>query len=145
MWAALIQMVGAANQADSQARISVAESKVNAEMAKLNAKSTSLGLISKYNESQARNAVVSASQGRRGGSVTAISEAAKSGLDWDLEYAKLNGDLNYMNRVAEGDSARRAGDVAMSSAYATGAMSLFNDYQKNSSIGTPPTLAKKDT
>ncbi len=135
MWTMLLAAVGDANKAESAARISAAESKTAAKVAEMNAKSTSLALEQKYNNQMASDAVIAASQNRRGGSVAAIRSSAADALDWDLEYTRLGGDLAYMNRMAEASSYKTAGQVGKSSGYASAAMSLYDSYSKKKQIG----------
>jgi len=135
MWGAIVGLIGDANKKESAYRIQAAQAKTAASIAKMNATSTAYTLERNFNQRMASNAVISASQGRRGGSVTAIANAAQAELNWDLEFTKLGGDLSYMNRLAEVTSYETAATTAQTTGYASAALSLLSSQQKYKQIG----------
>ena len=135
MWMAALQLIGKANQDEAVSRINAAQSKTAAAIARMEASKTALGLQMNFNRRMGADAVVAASQNRRGGSVDAIANAAAEALDWDLAFAKLSGDINYSNRMAESSSYSQAGQASQSAGYLSAGISLFNDYQTNKQIG----------
>jgi len=135
MWMAALQLLGKANQDAAAARINAAQSKTAASIAKMEASKTALSLQMNFNKRMGADAVVAASQNRRGGSVDAIANAAAEALDWDLGFAKLSGDINYSNRMAESSSYSTAGQVAQGAGFLSAGVSLFSDYQKSKQIG----------
>jgi hypothetical protein len=92
----------------------------------MNAKNTALKLNEDYNKQMASNMVIAAAQNRRGGSVQGMASAAESEYEWDLAYAAFEGDLNYLNRMSEADSAGRAADAAGIGARTSLGMGLLN-------------------
>ena len=135
MWMAAVQLIGQANQDAAAARINAAQSKTAAAIARMEASRAALSLQMNFNKRMGADAVTAASQNRRGGSVDAIANAAAQSLDWDLAFAKLSGDINFSNRIAESSSYSTAGQTAQSAGYLSAGVSLFSDYQKSQQIG----------
>lgn len=92
--------------------------KTDQKKAKLAGKQTALQLNSYFNESMANQVVMSAAQGRRGGSAQAVGEAATAQYNWDLDYTELATQVEISGLKAEELSATRAASIAKRAAQA---------------------------
>ena len=80
-------------QYDSANKISAIQSKTAAAQAKMEGNYQAMEMQASFNQTMASNAVMSAAQGRSGGSVAGIARASESQLQWDLDFTKLSSDI----------------------------------------------------
>ena len=132
-----MQTLSSGFQQFSSYKIQAYQASVSAEIAKLNAKKTSLSLSSAYNKRAASDAVKSAAQNRRGGSVQAIADAGSDALKWDMDFAEASGDIAYSNRLAEQKSYNTASLVSGISGVGSAAADGYKSYMKEKSLLAP--------
>ena len=149
MWMAAVQLIGKANQKESQLRIQKANAKVLSAQAKMQGALYGMKLESNFNKSMASDAVIAASQHRRGGSVAAISQAATKQFNWDMDFAEMSTEIQMMGYDANIASLDSAQNAAFGEGLLNAGISAYTGYQKAQelkSIDSPKSLlAPKDS
>ena len=80
--------------ADSQSyKIKKYQAQTRAKIAKMQGEADSLMLQRQFNKTMASNTVMAAAQGRSGGSVEGIAQAAEQQYNWDADFTKLSAQL----------------------------------------------------
>ncbi len=112
------------------------QAETNAKLAEMQGKADGLSLASSYNKTQATNAVVSAAQNRRGGSVTAISDAAESGYEFDLQMVELGAYMQTSGYETNAQMAKLSGKQSIFSGLLGAAQTASNIYSIGGSTKT---------
>ena len=143
MWLTLLQTIGSANQQASSIKIQEANLGVQAKVSEMEGKAYGMNLQADFNKAMASDAVIAASQMRKGGSVTAISDAAERQFNWDIDYAKFATDIKMKGYNADMNALKTASNTAMTAGYTSAAVGAYNDYQKSNERKS--LLAKKES
>jgi len=143
LWLAAVQEIGKANQREAQLRIQKANAKVQSAQASMQGALYGMQLEAKFNKAMASDAVMAASQHRRGGSVQAIAQAATKQFNWDMDFAEMSTEIQMMGaeaNIASLDSAQKA---AMGEGLLNAGIAGYTSYQKSkerTSIDAPKSL-----
>jgi len=92
--------------------IAAINAKTKAKVAKVQGEADALTMLREFNKSQARDAVMAAAQGRSGGSVSKIANAAEEQLNWDTMFAKLSTGISVDSMLSQSAQMRAAGTQA---------------------------------
>ena len=117
--ASIISGIGQAKVQESEQKIAEMNARVQAKAAEMQGNLAGLRLSQEYNKQAGQNAVIAAAQGRRGGSVQAMSMAAKSELDWDKEFLALSTQIQVSGYQSQAEQHALAAKAAKSSIYST--------------------------
>lgn len=85
-----------------RAKTQKSSAQLAASRARLQGKLQVIGMRSNFNKTMATNAVIAAAQGRSGGSVAQIASAAEKQLDWDIDLAKMDSEIQAIESVKNG-------------------------------------------
>lgn len=107
-----ISGIGSAYAQKAQYDIEAMNAKANARVAKIQGEADSLQLLKDFNKTMASNAVISAAQGRSGGSVTQIAQAAEAQYNWDSDFTKLSAQIQSSGYIAQAEQKKIAGKQA---------------------------------
>jgi hypothetical protein len=143
IWLALAQAVGSANQQASSLKIQQAQLGVQSKIAELEGKQYGLNLQTSFNKAMASDAVIGASQMRRGGSVAAVASAAEKQFNWDMDFAKVATDIKMKGYDADMNALKTASNTVMTAGYTSAAVGAYTDYQKSNERKS--LLAKKES
>jgi len=109
--------------------------KTNAAIAKVQGKQTALALNNAFNKTMASNAVLSAAQMRRGGSVTQIANAAEDQYNWDLDFADMSNKIQEIGLDALASYKQYTPSMGETMAGGVGkAMAPLQSYTQNMSL-----------
>lgn len=140
---AAVQLIGEANKAESAARIDTANLKVNAAQAKLEGAVYGMNLSKNFNQAMGSDAVMAASQGRRGGSVQAIADASLKQYNWDMDFAEMGTEIRQKGYNANISAMQNFASNAQGQGIANAAMGMYNQYNVNQERTS--LLAKKES
>lgn len=94
-------------------KIQEINSRVQAKHAETQGKAAALDLTVQFNKMMASNAVMSAAQGRSGGSVEAVASAAEAQYEWDMDYTALSSEIQKSGYDAQAAQYKLASKSAL--------------------------------
>ena len=121
MFASQTQAIGY----EMQAAVRKAQASQAVSMAKMN----NLKLHQQYNDVAANQTVLTAIQGRSGGSVANIARVDKERLAWDKEYMKLSGEYQSAGVLADAIGFESTSKMAMTAGTSKGLLQVAGTVQ----------------
>jgi len=130
IWMAALSAASKYSQGQTNAKINKANLKTKKKMAELEGKKYALRLTEDYNQAMASDVVMSYAQGRSGGSVQGISNAASKQFNWDLDMADFAVEMNEMGYNNEIEAVDRARNSLLATTATEFGMDSYSEYSK---------------
>ncbi len=118
--------------ADSQSyQIKKYQSQTRAKIAKMQGEADSLQLQRQFNQTMASNTVMAAAQGRSGGSVEGVAQAAQQQLNWDQDFTKMSAEIEESGYRSQATQYGKAATGSLIGGSFDAVVGAGMDYQKS--------------